>query len=170
MHIFDPQPYHFRGSFCHLLWKIVRPPCSEGFLFKGVANFLTTGGKKTPCLSPPMEGLWEPIKDFCPVSCDTIECSWRCTRDEVPNLNQRRRGDGSFFFVSLARHWGKRENCEGWLIACCLVGCLVACLVGWLAGRLAGWLGCLVALSLGWVACLAACLVAWSGKEPHFWV
>ena len=36
-----------RGSFCRLLWKIVRPPRSEGFLFKGVANFLTNGGKKT---------------------------------------------------------------------------------------------------------------------------
>ena len=28
------------GAFCDLLWKMVRPPRSEGFLFKGVANFL----------------------------------------------------------------------------------------------------------------------------------
>ena len=35
-----------RGSFCHLLWKIDRPPRSEGFLVTGLANFLTTGGKK----------------------------------------------------------------------------------------------------------------------------
>ena len=37
-----------RGSFCHLLCKIDRPPRSEGFPFKGVAHFLTKGGKKIP--------------------------------------------------------------------------------------------------------------------------
>ena len=37
-----------RGSSCHLLWKIVRPPRSEGFLFKGSPIFLAKGGKKTP--------------------------------------------------------------------------------------------------------------------------
>ena len=36
------------GSFCHVWWKNDRSPCSEGFLFEGVANFLTKGGKKTP--------------------------------------------------------------------------------------------------------------------------
>ena len=35
------------GSYCHL-WKNDRAPCSEGFLFEGVAHFLTNGGKKTP--------------------------------------------------------------------------------------------------------------------------
>ena len=35
------------GPFCYLLWKIVQPPRSEGFLSK-VANFLIKGGKKDP--------------------------------------------------------------------------------------------------------------------------
>ena len=35
--------------FCQLSWKNDRPPRSEGFLFEGVAHFLT-GGKKTPNL------------------------------------------------------------------------------------------------------------------------
>ena len=35
------------GSFCHLWSKNDRPPC-KGFLFEGVANLLTKGGKKRP--------------------------------------------------------------------------------------------------------------------------
>ena len=38
------------GSFRHLLWRIDRPPRSEGFLFEGVRNFLTEGSQKTPLL------------------------------------------------------------------------------------------------------------------------
>ena len=37
----------FFSSSCHL-WKNDRPPCSEGFRFEGVANFLAKGGKKDP--------------------------------------------------------------------------------------------------------------------------
>ena len=36
------------GSFCHLLWTIDPLPCSGGFLFEGVGNFLTKGSNKTP--------------------------------------------------------------------------------------------------------------------------
>ena len=36
------------GSFSHLLWKLVRPPRSDGFLFKGFANLLTKGWQKDP--------------------------------------------------------------------------------------------------------------------------
>ena len=31
-------------------WTNDGPPCREGFLFEGVANFLTRGGKKIPLL------------------------------------------------------------------------------------------------------------------------
>ena len=40
------QPKH-AGLFATFCEKIVRPPHSEGFLFKGVTNLLTKGGKKT---------------------------------------------------------------------------------------------------------------------------
>mmetsp|Transcript_16392 Transcript_16392/g.38835 ORF Transcript_16392/g.38835 Transcript_16392/m.38835 type:complete len:826 (-) Transcript_16392:301-2778(-) len=36
------------------------------------------------------EGTWQPISEFCPVSCSTPECSYRCGRDEVVNVAQRR--------------------------------------------------------------------------------
>ena len=36
------------GSFCHLLRRNDRPPCSEGFLLEGVAHFLAKGSRKTP--------------------------------------------------------------------------------------------------------------------------
>ena len=36
------------GSFCHL-WKIDRPPLSEGFLFEGFAHFLTKEAKRHSC-------------------------------------------------------------------------------------------------------------------------
>ena len=38
--------------FCHLWWKIDRPPGSEGILFRRVANFLTKGGRKDPPCVP----------------------------------------------------------------------------------------------------------------------
>ena len=37
-----------RQVFLPPLWKNDRPTGSQGFLFEGVANFLTKGGKKTP--------------------------------------------------------------------------------------------------------------------------
>ena len=47
------------ATFC----EIVRPPRSEGFIFKGVANFLTKGGKKTPLIQP-MQPTGRPTRFF----------------------------------------------------------------------------------------------------------
>eukprot|EP00933_Yihiella_yeosuensis_P080823 TRINITY_DN9432_c0_g1_i1.p1 TRINITY_DN9432_c0_g1~~TRINITY_DN9432_c0_g1_i1.p1 ORF type:complete len:834 (-),score=120.30 TRINITY_DN9432_c0_g1_i1:240-2741(-) len=33
---------------------------------------------------------WHAIPDFCPVGCKSMECPFRCNRDEVPNLQNRR--------------------------------------------------------------------------------
>ena len=52
---------------CHLWRKNDRPPCSEGFLFEGAANFLTKGGKKTPPRSRPQmlgKGKQPPCSDL----------------------------------------------------------------------------------------------------------
>jgi len=35
-------------------------------------------------------GSWHQIDHFCPVSCGSMECSWRCGRDEEPNILGRR--------------------------------------------------------------------------------
>lgn len=36
------------------------------------------------------QGLWAPISEFCPVSCSTAECPYRCNRDEVASVDQKR--------------------------------------------------------------------------------
>ena len=41
------SPFGAGESFSHVLWKIDRPPCSEGLLFEVAANFLT-GGERPP--------------------------------------------------------------------------------------------------------------------------
>ena len=43
------MPYFETVFVCHLLWKIARPPGSEGFLFKGVAHF----GREKVAKRPP---------------------------------------------------------------------------------------------------------------------
>ena len=50
----NPASLQGRKVFLPPFGEIVRPPRSEGFLFKGVAKILTKGGKKTPCCREPL--------------------------------------------------------------------------------------------------------------------
>ena len=97
-------------SFCHLLWKIVPPPRSEGFLFKVVALFLTKGGeKKTATKTPPLDRRFHGPRCSIELQIDPIE-SRPCRGRRRTSRSPGRRGRVRFRPFSRATQTGSKTH------------------------------------------------------------